>query len=203
MKVTIDLDADRYRAIKVEAARTDRSVRDSWTRRLRLGSMPTRRGRIWRPPRRRSPNTVVTGARRPSLLRNARRRDAVGVRFRRGVTEGRYRVELAPAAQRQLRRLPPGDAARLRGPIRASRSRLDRRARSSSRHADFWRLRVGELRIIYLIDDDRSPGRCSEGRPSIGKHVPADRAVPVRAPIHGRPSETAEGPLGVAASARR
>lgn len=28
MKVTIDLDPDRYRAIKVEAARTDRSVRD-------------------------------------------------------------------------------------------------------------------------------------------------------------------------------
>jgi plasmid stability protein len=28
MKVTIDLDADIYRAIKVEAARTDRSVRD-------------------------------------------------------------------------------------------------------------------------------------------------------------------------------
>ena len=28
MKVTIDLDAERYRAIKVEAARTDRSVRD-------------------------------------------------------------------------------------------------------------------------------------------------------------------------------
>lgn len=28
MKVTIDLDADVYRAIKVEAARSDRSVRD-------------------------------------------------------------------------------------------------------------------------------------------------------------------------------
>ena len=28
MKVTIDLDAERYRAIKVEAARTDRSVRE-------------------------------------------------------------------------------------------------------------------------------------------------------------------------------
>jgi plasmid stability protein len=28
VKVTIDLDADRYRAVKVEAARTDRSVRD-------------------------------------------------------------------------------------------------------------------------------------------------------------------------------
>jgi plasmid stability protein len=28
MKVTIDLDADVYRAVKVEAARTDRSIRD-------------------------------------------------------------------------------------------------------------------------------------------------------------------------------
>jgi hypothetical protein len=28
MKVTIDLDAERYRAIKVEAARADRNVRD-------------------------------------------------------------------------------------------------------------------------------------------------------------------------------
>jgi hypothetical protein len=28
VKVTIDLDADLYRAVKVEAARTDRSVRD-------------------------------------------------------------------------------------------------------------------------------------------------------------------------------
>ena len=28
MKVTIDLDAELYRAVKVEAARTDRSVRD-------------------------------------------------------------------------------------------------------------------------------------------------------------------------------
>jgi plasmid stability protein len=28
MKVTIDIDADIYRAVKVEAARTDRSVRD-------------------------------------------------------------------------------------------------------------------------------------------------------------------------------
>ena len=28
MKVTIDLDPERYRAVKVEAARTDRSVRD-------------------------------------------------------------------------------------------------------------------------------------------------------------------------------
>ena len=31
MKVTIDLDADLYRSIKVEAARTDRSVREVLT----------------------------------------------------------------------------------------------------------------------------------------------------------------------------
>ena len=30
-----------------------------------------------------------------------------------------WRVEIAPAAQRQLRRLPPADAARLRPPILA------------------------------------------------------------------------------------
>ena len=34
MKVTIDLDADLYRSIKVEAARTDRSVRDVLTEAL-------------------------------------------------------------------------------------------------------------------------------------------------------------------------
>jgi hypothetical protein len=35
--------------------------------------------------------------------------------------EGRepYQVDLAPAAERQLRRLPPGEASRLRGPILA------------------------------------------------------------------------------------
>ncbi len=69
------------------------------------------------------------------------------------MTEGRYRVELAPAAQRQLRRLPAGDAARLRGPILALA--IDPRPPGTVKLSgtEFWRLRVGDLRIVYLIDD--------------------------------------------------
>jgi mRNA interferase RelE/StbE len=63
------------------------------------------------------------------------------------------RVEIAPAAQRQLRRLPPGDAARLRGPILALA--IDPRPAGAAKLArtEFWRLRIGDLRIIYAIDD--------------------------------------------------
>jgi mRNA interferase RelE/StbE len=64
-----------------------------------------------------------------------------------------YRVELAPAAQRQLDRLPPGDAAALRGPILA----LGREPRppgvAKLRGTSFWRLRVGGLRVVYTIED--------------------------------------------------
>jgi mRNA interferase RelE/StbE len=63
-------------------------------------------------------------------------------------------VELAPAAQRQLRRLPPGDAARLRGPILALA--IDPRPPGSAKltGTEFWRLRVGDLRVVYVIEDD-------------------------------------------------
>jgi len=69
------------------------------------------------------------------------------------VTQGRHRVDLAPAAQRQLRRLPPGDAARLRGPILALA--LEPRSAGATKLSgtDFWRVRVGDLRIVYVIDD--------------------------------------------------
>jgi len=69
------------------------------------------------------------------------------------VSEGGFGVEIAPAAQRQLRRLPPGDAARLRGPILALA--IDPRPPGVAKLADtdFWRLRVGDLRIVYLIDE--------------------------------------------------
>lgn len=65
----------------------------------------------------------------------------------------RYRVDLSPAAARQLRRLPPGDAARLRGPILALA--LEPRPYGAMRLADseWWRLRVGDLRLIYAVDD--------------------------------------------------
>jgi len=68
------------------------------------------------------------------------------------VTDPRWRVTLTPAAQRQLRRLPPGDAARLRGPILSLA--IDQHPSGAARivGTQYWRLRVGDLRIIYVID---------------------------------------------------
>ena len=71
------------------------------------------------------------------------------------MSEGRFHVELAPAAQRQFRRLPPGSAASLRGPTLALR--LDPRPPGASKLAgrDFRRMRVGDLRVIYVIEEAR------------------------------------------------
>ena len=63
------------------------------------------------------------------------------------------RVEFAPAAQRQLRRLPPGDAARLRGPILALALEPRPTGATKLTGTDYWRLRVGDLRVVYLVDD--------------------------------------------------
>jgi len=72
------------------------------------------------------------------------------------VSEGGYRVEIAPAALRQLRRLPPGDAARLRGPILALAIEPRPIGVAKLAGTDFWRLRVGDLRVVYLIEDAAS-----------------------------------------------
>jgi mRNA interferase RelE/StbE len=71
------------------------------------------------------------------------------------VSRQAWRVELSPAAQRQLRRLPPAETARLRAPILALA--LNPRPTSVLRLAGgpFWRLRVGDLRVVYAIDDER------------------------------------------------
>jgi mRNA interferase RelE/StbE len=69
------------------------------------------------------------------------------------VSEADRRVDLAPAAQRQLRRLPPGDAARLRGPILALGIEPRPLSAAKLHGSEFWRLRVGDLRIVYMIDD--------------------------------------------------
>ena len=68
--------------------------------------------------------------------------------------QARFRVELAPAAQRQLRRLPPGAAASLRGPILALA--FEPRPPGSVKLADsyLWRVRVGDLRVIYAVEAD-------------------------------------------------
>ena len=69
------------------------------------------------------------------------------------MSEDRYRVEISPAAQRQLRRMPPGVAAGLRGPILALG--IDPRPKGVTKLAgsDFWRIRVADLRVVYAVDD--------------------------------------------------
>ena len=69
------------------------------------------------------------------------------------MTDKSYRVELTPAAQRQLRGLPPGDAARLRGPILSLAIDPWPPGVVKLSGTDHGRLRVGDLRIVYLIDD--------------------------------------------------
>lgn len=61
---------------------------------------------------------------------------------------------MAPAAQRQLRRLPPGDAARLRGPILSLGVEPHPPGAVNLSGTDLRRLRVGDLRVVYLIDAD-------------------------------------------------
>jgi mRNA interferase RelE/StbE len=69
------------------------------------------------------------------------------------VNDRPYRVEISPAAQRQIHRLPPGVAARLRGPILALGIEPRPPGVAKIAGSEFWRLRVGDLRVIYAIDD--------------------------------------------------
>ena len=64
-----------------------------------------------------------------------------------------YRVISTPRARRELDRLPPDAAARGRLPLRALA--LDPRPPGVRPlvGSAFWRVRVGDLRIVYLIDD--------------------------------------------------
>ncbi len=69
------------------------------------------------------------------------------------MSEPPWRVELAPAAQRQLRKLPPDATAHLRGPILALARDPRPHGVAALRGTAFWRLRAGDLRIVYAIDD--------------------------------------------------
>lgn len=66
----------------------------------------------------------------------------------------RWLAVLAPAAQRQLRRLPSSDAARARIPILALAD--DPRPAGAARvqGSDFLRVRSGDLRVVYAIDEE-------------------------------------------------
>ena len=68
-----------------------------------------------------------------------------------------YRVELAPAAQRDLRRLGAQVMDRLSGPIQAlgdtPRPAGSRKIRGQD---EVWRIRIGPYRVIYDVYDERS-----------------------------------------------
>ena len=68
-----------------------------------------------------------------------------------------YRVEMAPAAQRDLRRLPREVQARLATPVQALAE--DPRpvgVRQLQVEEWTWRIRVGPCRVVYDILDDQA-----------------------------------------------
>ena len=65
----------------------------------------------------------------------------------------RYRVEFRPAAARQLRKIEPQSRERLRGAITLLAEDPRPPASRQLRGRPGWRVRVGDYRIIYTIDD--------------------------------------------------
>jgi mRNA interferase RelE/StbE len=64
-----------------------------------------------------------------------------------------YRLEILPGAERDLRRLAPAILRRVDARLR---SLADQPRPPGVRHlqgSPFWRLRVGDYRVIYTIDD--------------------------------------------------
>lgn len=66
----------------------------------------------------------------------------------------RYRIELRPAALRSLRKLDPQERGRIRGVISllADDPRPPNAKKLKGR--DAFRLRVGDYRVIYAVEDD-------------------------------------------------
>jgi mRNA interferase RelE/StbE len=67
-----------------------------------------------------------------------------------------YRIEILAAATKQLRAIPHADAKRIAQRIDAlaHTPRPDGVTKLSGNLAAYWRLRVGQYRIIYEIRDD-------------------------------------------------
>lgn len=67
-----------------------------------------------------------------------------------------YDVEIAPAAQRQLRKLDPSGRRRVQGAIDLlAEDPRPPAARQLVGGAGEWRVRTGDFRIIYEIHDQR------------------------------------------------
>ena len=74
------------------------------------------------------------------------------------MADGRFRVDFAPAAERQLARFSPDVRRRiLRGlhSLEVEPRPHGVRQLSGTQRAPLWRMRVGDYRVIYEIHDDR------------------------------------------------
>lgn len=69
--------------------------------------------------------------------------------------EARYRIQVERQAERMLRRLPKDLLERLRAAIRglATQPRPDG-CKKLAGYANLYRVRVGDWRIVYAIEDD-------------------------------------------------
>lgn len=65
-----------------------------------------------------------------------------------------YRVELRPAAVKALRRIDPGDRGRIQGAIALLSENPRPPAARALQGRPGMRVRVGNYRIIYTIEDD-------------------------------------------------
>ncbi|HET9399535.1 MAG TPA: type II toxin-antitoxin system RelE/ParE family toxin [Candidatus Acidoferrales bacterium] len=71
-----------------------------------------------------------------------------------------YRVEFAESAERELKKLDPQPRIRILEFLRDRVAKLDGpraigKALKGSELGEFWRYRVGELRLICRIEDER------------------------------------------------
>jgi mRNA interferase RelE/StbE len=68
-----------------------------------------------------------------------------------------YSVRLTPHAVRQIRKLDPATAQRIRSFLEDKLAQLDNPRLLGKKlvNEDFWRYRVGDYRILTVIDDDQ------------------------------------------------
>ncbi len=68
----------------------------------------------------------------------------------------KYRIDVSATAERQIRRLPRTDQARiLRAVVALSTAPRPPGCRTLSGHDDVFRIRIGRYRVLYAIEDRR------------------------------------------------
>ena len=67
-----------------------------------------------------------------------------------------YEILVAPAAEREIRKLRPKQQTRILDQIEALRTEpRPRGVEKLSQNPRFWRIRAGDYRVIYFIDDQK------------------------------------------------